>query len=67
MGETIPETIAAAVVVATEAVSDVVEVSMTAEQYYLLVDYINLIAGIMLFFAVVVLCYFGYKFLRMFF
>ena len=44
----------------------ITEMYLTTEQYFTIVEYLNLIGGIMLFFVVVLLCYFGYKFLRIF-
>lgn len=71
MSETIAETVAAATEAVTEATEAIVpavtEVIMTSEQYVVLMEYLNYISGFLLFFVVVVLCYFGYKFFRIFF
>ena len=57
-----------AVVQATEAAAEVVTtVTITSDQYLTLVEYLNWIAGFGLFFVIVALCYFGYKFFRIFF
>lgn len=57
-----------AVVQATEAAAEVVTtVTITSDQYLKLVEYLNWIAGFGLFFVIVALCYFGYKFFRIFF
>ena len=64
MNETIPETVAAA----TEAVAEAVTtVTITPDQYLTMMEYLNYITGFLLFFVIVVLCYFGYKFFRIFF
>lgn len=67
MGETIVETVAETIEAATESVSYVTEIMITTEQYTTLVEYLNLLTGFGLFFVVVALCYFGYKFFRIFF
>lgn len=71
MSEAIAETVAAATEAVTEAteyvVPTVTEVMMTSEQYVVLMEYLNYIAAFLLFFVVVALCYFGYKFFRIFF
>ena len=57
-----------AVVQATEAAAEVVTtVTITSDQYLVLVQYLNWIAAFGLFFVIVALCYFGYKFFRIFF
>lgn len=62
------ETIAETVVAATESVAETVTmVTITESQYLVLVDYLNWMTGFLLFFVVVCLCYFGYKFFRIFF
>lgn len=71
MSETIAETVAAATEVVTEATEYVVpvvtEVMITADQYATLVEYLNYLTSFALFFVIVALCYFGYKFFRIFF
>lgn len=71
MSETIAETVAAATEAVTEAteyvVPTVTEVMMISEQYVVLMEYLNYISAFLLFFVVVALCYFGYKFFRIFF
>ena len=57
-----------AVVQATEAAAEIVTtVTITSDQYLVLVEYLNLIAAFGLFFVIAALCYFGYKFFRIFF
>ena len=63
-----PTAVTEAVVQATEAAAEVVTtVTITSDQYLVLVQYLNWIAGFGLFFVIVALCYFGYKFFRIFF
>ena len=63
-----PTAVTEAVVQATEAAAEVVTtVTITSDQYLTLVEYLNWIAGFGLFFVIVALCYFGYKFFRIFF
>ena len=63
-----PTAVTEAVVQATEAAAEVVTtVTITSDQYLVLVQYLNWIAAFGLFFVIVALCYFGYKFFRIFF
>ena len=62
--EFIPELIEETV---TETVATVTEVIVTLEQYEPLVEYLNSIYAFLLFFVIVILCYFAYKFFRIFF
>lgn len=76
--ETIPETVAAAteaIIEATEAVTQATEViaenvasvALSPDQFNLILEYLNYLAAFGLFFVIVALCYFGYKFFRIFF
>ena len=57
-----------AVVQATEAAAEIVTtVTIISDQYLVLVEYLNWITAFGLFFVIVALCYFGYKFFRIFF
>lgn len=62
--EFIPELIEETV---AETVATVTEVIVTLEQYEPMVEYLNSIYAFMLFFVIVILCYFAYKFFRIFF
>lgn len=54
-------------VVDVSQIQQVTEVNITPEQYKFFSSLLTYIGGFMLFFVVVVLCYFGYKFFRIFF
>ena len=63
-----PSTATEIVAEATEALAETVTmVTIAPDQYLVLVDYLNWISGFSLFFVIVALCYFGYKFFRIFF
>lgn len=64
MNETIAETVVAATEIVTETVTTV---TLIEDQYLVMVEYLNWMTGFLLFFVVVLLCYFGYKFFRIFF
>ena len=51
----------------TEIVATVAETLPYAEYLETLIEYQNLQTGFLLFFVVVLLCYFAYKFFRIFF
>ena len=68
--EVVTELIPEATEVATEVIESVTEVVQTGDYtFYLetLVQFAAYQAGFQLFFVIVILCYFGYKFFRIFF
>ena len=74
IAETVPEATEAiieateVITQATEAIAEnVAAVSLSADQFNLILEYLNYLAAFGLFFVIVILCYFGYKFLRIFF
>lgn len=74
IAETVPEA-TEAIIEATEAITQATEaiaesvtmVTLSADQYRVIIEYLNYLAAFGLFFVIVLLCYFGYKFLRIFF
>ena len=65
--ESIPEVTEAVTEAVNTVVTEVMQVALTAEQFDLIAEYLSWISGFGLFIVVVVLCYFVYKFFRIFF
>lgn len=66
VAETIPQ-VTEAVTEGLELVTEAVQAADYIQYLQMLVEYANYITGFLLFFVVVALCWFGYKFLRIFF
>ena len=65
--ETIPEVTEAVTEGINTVVTEAMQVALTAEQFDVIAEYLSWISGFGLFFVVIALCYFVYKFFRIFF
>lgn len=45
----------------------ITNVMITMEQFNMIIEYLNYLTGFALFFAVIIICYLGYKFWNLFF
>lgn len=67
--ETVVEAVAETIAETVPAVTEIIEVAEATDLDYLsaLVELTTMQTGFILFFVIAVLCYFGYKFFRIFF